>query len=699
LPGTLVVALVGTVLLSRVTAAEPPNLRAIDVKSNPHAMLRNCLRDEMRPHFEARREAVKAIDTPEQFAERRQKLRDDLFRINGAFPEKTPLKPAVVGKLERDGYVIEKVIYQSRPGVYVTANLYLPKSASATSRVPGVLIPCGHSANGKAAEAYQSAAISLALNGMAVLIYDPIGQGERVQLLGTDGKPHAGSTTEHTLTAVGGWLVGTGTAHYRIWDGIRSLDYLASRPEIDPERLGCTGNSGGGTLTSYLMAFDDRIQAAAPSCYLTTLERLFDTIGPQDGEQNFPGQVALGIDHADYIALRAPRPTLMCVATQDYFDIDGAWTTFREAKALYGLLGHAERMDLFEYDDKHGFSKPRRQAAMRFLRRWLVGKDDNPEEPAHVLSTDAELQCTKTGQVLRDFDDAVSIFQVTAKIAKPLAAKRTELWKDPAAALAEARRLSGVRTHDDPEARPVAAKLIRSITADETKGARLAGPVDVLQLEWPTRKVPSSDKRPTEVPLPALLFKPTVEAKSARRPAIVWVSSEGKEADIAADGPIATLVSEGKLVLNLDVRGWGETSSVADAAKNRDVWFGGDFASSMLAIHLNRPLVGQRAEDVIAAVMWLATRDDVDPEAIEVVGVKHAGPVVLHAAAFEPRIRAVTTIRSIRSWSDVVEEPAGKNQLQNVVPFALHAYDLPDLVQTIAPRKVTIIDSVNPRGD
>ncbi len=389
----------------------------------------------------------------------------------------------------------------------------------------------------------------------------------------------------------------------------------------------------------------------------------------------------------------------MCVATQDYFDIDGAWATFREAKGIYGMLGHAERMDFFEFNDKHGFSKPRRQAAMRFLRRWLVGKDDNPEEPALVLSTDAELQCTKSGQVLRDFDDAASIFQVTAAIGKPLAAKRANLWKNPQAALAEARRLSGVRTPDDPDIRPVAAKLIRSVTADQAQGARLAGPVDVLQVEWSVRKVPSYDKRMTEVPLPALLFKPSVEAKSLRRPAVVWVSSEGKEADVAIDGPIAKLLSEGKLVLSLDVRGWGETSSVVDAAKNRDAWFGGDFPSSMLAIHLNRPLVGQRAEDVIAAVKWLATRDDVDPEAIEVVGVRHAGPVVLHAAAFEPRIKAVTTIRSIRSWIDVVEEPAGKNQLQNVVPFALQTYDLPDLVKAISPRKVEAVDSVTPRGE
>ena len=167
------------------------------------------------------------------------------------------------------------------------------------------------------------------------------------------------------MVGIGSLLVGRSTATYRIWDGIRSLDYLGSRPEIDAKRLGCTGCSGGGTLTSYLMALDDRIVCAAPSCYLTTLEKLFATIGPQDAEQNIPGQVAFGMEHADYLTLRAPRPTLMCVATQDFFDIGGAWTTFREATGIYGILGHSERVNLAEYNTGHGYPKPQREAITR----------------------------------------------------------------------------------------------------------------------------------------------------------------------------------------------------------------------------------------------------------------------------------------------------------------------------------------------
>src|SRR5262249_8226031 len=295
------------------------------------------------------------------------------------------------------------------------------------------------SANGKAAEAYQRACILMAKNGLAVLCYDPIGQGERIQLLTREGKPAIpGSTSEHTMAGVGALLVGRNTASYRIWDGIRSLDYLASRPEVDPSRLGCTGNSGGGTLTAYLMALDERIVAAAPSCYITSLERLFATIGPQDAEQNITGHVAFGMEHADYVTMRAPRPTLICVGTQDYFDINGAWTTFREAKLLYGVLGHGERVDLFEFNDKHGFSQPRREAAMRWMRRWLLNKDDAPVEGDFPIFKDAELQCTRTGQVLEDFRGK-SVFDLNAERAAELAAQRPALERREL--LAHVRRL------------------------------------------------------------------------------------------------------------------------------------------------------------------------------------------------------------------------------------------------------------------
>jgi cephalosporin-C deacetylase-like acetyl esterase len=642
-------------------------------------LLENYLIEQLRPHFAARRAEVAAITTPEEFYARQEKVRELLFKINGKFPERTPLNPQTTGKIQRDGYTIEKVIYESRPGHHITANLYLPDNR--TGKVPGVLVPCGHSTNGKGSAAYQSISISLAQHGMAALCYDPIGQGERHQLLDPLGKPSAPGTTEHTLTGVGGWLVGQGTANYRIWDGIRSIDYLVSRPEIDAERIGCTGNSGGGTLTSYLMAFDPRILAAAPSCYLTTLERLFDTIGPQDAEQNFPGQVALGIDHPDYVALRAPKPTLICVATRDYFDIDGAWQNFRENKLIYGTLGHGERVDLFEYNDTHGFSLPRRQAAMRFLRRWLLEKDDNPDEREMQISTDEELQCTRTGEVLADFPDGVSVFDLNAQKSGQLAQMRASQFASRTndELLATVRQVAAIGDLGGqvPQVRTLGTVLIE---ADSEFG--WDGSMQKLVL---TRK--------GDVPVPAMLFRPKT-AQTGVHPAVIYVSSEGKSAD--ATGAVSKLAADGKLVLSLDLRGYGETAG--NVRRARGGYFGTDFKTALLALHLNRPLLGQRVEDVLSALNYLASRDDVDGSRIELVGVGGCGPVALHAAALDDRIAQVTLRRSIDSWAEVASTPLARDQLTNVIPFVLEHYDLPDLVKAIEPRKVIIQDRVDPTG-
>ena len=336
-------------------------------ESPPGNRLYAYLEAQAREHFEARRKAVASLRTPGDVASRREDLRAKFRMALGEMPaEKAPLNGRTLGRQARDGYAVERVVYESRPGHHVTANFYIPDGPGP---FPGVLVPCGHSLNGKAAETYQRHLSSWRGTAWRRSATIRSARGSESQLLDERGRPAIqGPTTEHTMAGIGAWLVGRSIAGHMVWDGLRSLDYLAGRPEVDAMRLGCTGNSGGGTLTAYLMALDDRIAAAAPSCYITSLERLFATIGPQDAEQNIVGQVALGIEHADYVTMRVPRPTLLCVGTRDFFDIDGSWATFREAKKLYGIAGHGERVDLFESDEPHGFTRPRREAAMRWLR-------------------------------------------------------------------------------------------------------------------------------------------------------------------------------------------------------------------------------------------------------------------------------------------------------------------------------------------
>ena len=283
---------------------------------------------------------------------------------------------------------------------------------------------------------------------MAALVFDPIDQGERGQRLGEDGWPKLGGTRAHSMAGVGAMLLGRNTARFEIWDGMRAINYLQSREDIDPKRIGCAGNSGGGTQTAYFMALDDRIQCAAPSCYITSLRRLTDTIGPQDAEQNIHGQIARGMDHADYIIMRAPKPTLLCCATRDFFDIQGAWDSFRQAKRVYTRLGLPEGVDLVETDEEHGWTAELRSGTARWMRRWLLNTNAPLTGQECVILTDEEAQCTEQGQVLL-LDGARSVYDLNAEIEAGYAAGRAALWSgDAAAALARVREIADIRPLD-----------------------------------------------------------------------------------------------------------------------------------------------------------------------------------------------------------------------------------------------------------
>jgi dienelactone hydrolase len=190
----------------------------------------------------------------------------------GPEPERTPLNPRVTGTVEHDAYTIEKVIFESRPGMLVTANLYIPKGRPFP--LPGVVGTCGHSDNGKAEAAYQSFSQGLARQGYVVLIYDPIGQGERLQYVNEKLGSRIGvGVYEHLYAGNQQMLVGEFFGSWRAWDGIRALDYLLTRKEVDPKHVGVTGNSGGGTMTTWLCGVEQRWTMAAPSCFVTTFRR------------------------------------------------------------------------------------------------------------------------------------------------------------------------------------------------------------------------------------------------------------------------------------------------------------------------------------------------------------------------------------------------------------------------------------------
>ena len=629
------------------------------------------LLDQCQKALARRKETYESLKTDIQISVYQQRLKMFFRRQIGEFPERTPLKPEVLGVEQRDGYRFEKVIYQSRPGHYVTAHLYLP---DAKEPCPGVLLACGHERSGKAA--YQHLGISLAKNGIAALCYDPISQGERGQLPFNIGPNRSSSTYGHMMLTTGSILLGRNAAHYRIWDGMRSLDYLTSRPEIDPKLIGCSGNSGGGTMTAYLMALDDRIAVAAPSCYLTSFERLLATIGPQDAEQNIFGQVAFGMNHADYMIMRAPKPTLMCTATDDFFDIDGAWDTFRQAKRIYTRMGFAERVDFIEADEKHGFTVLLRTGVLRWMRRWLGGIDTPAVEPPIVPLAEEQIRCLPDGEVM-NLPGAKSVYDFNIDLEKQLAKKRQKFWQntDRDKAVAEIRRITGIRPLDK-------------------TGGITAGRVATLDRNGYTieKLVLTPDGRP--VAMPALLFKPN-EADGGK---VLYLHGLGKDIEAGPGGEIIRLVMEGKTVLAVDMPGIGELAPAEKAKWGGMV--GPEWKDCFLAYLSGRPMLTLRAEDIGACARLLGSNSaGNNTSGVDLIAVGKIGPPALHAAAVEPDLFASVKVRrSLVSWSQVIGQKLNQGQFSNAVHGALEVYDLPDLAGLVGKDKIEITDPIDAMG-
>jgi hypothetical protein len=613
----------------------------------PEAMLDTYLDGLAFAALDRRQAAYEALKTPADIQAYQTRLRSFFVQQLGGFPERTPLKARVVGQVQGDGYRIEKVIYESLPGFPVTANLYLPATPPP---YPAVLFSCGHSANGKAIETYQLACALMARHGLAVLSYDPVGQGERLQYVPDGTKPLYGPTQEHHLLGLRCRLVGVELARFFIWDGMRGIDYLQTRPDIIADRIGATGNSGGGTLTSYLMALDDRITCAAPSCYLTGFRRLLQTIGPQDYEQNIYGQIEGGLDHADYVLLRAPKPTLMCVATHDFFDIQGAWDIFRQAKRIYTRLGAPESVDLVEADEKHGFSLRLREGATRWLRRWLTGTDAPVRETAIKLPDEKSLLCTAEGQVLR-VPGVRSLFDVLAEHEGRFRPRRPTT--------AAIRQAAGIRTMATlPAVRP-------EKTGDVTWQGR-AGERVILSYDsglW----------------LSALHFP--AGSGTASSATILYLPDGGKKAGVEKGG-LGKLLRDGSRVLTFDLPGLGEMR--AAAASGPTASDAADRRQAQKALLLGRNLVALRAEAILLGLRFLGA-----PGGVRLVCGQEAAIAALHAAAVEPALFSSVELPVPPSgWAEFVRTPTLTLAAGAVVPRALMTYDLPDLLPLIPTGKL-----------
>ena len=619
-----------------------------------------------------REKAISEINSLAGWQSWQKKTKETLMDIVGPFPEKNPLNPKVVRILKKDTYRVEHIVFESQPQFYVTSSMFIPNGIK--GKAPVVIYVSGHSDDGYRSAAYQQVIINLVKKNFIVFAFDPVGQGERYEYWDAKASKSTvgGPTKEHSYPGAQAFISGSSEARYMIWDGIRAVDYLLTRKEVDPARIGITGRSGGGTQSSYISAMDERIYAAAPECYLTNFTRLFETIGPQDAEQNMFNAIVRGIDHPDYLLVRAPKPALMITTTRDMFSIQGVRETEKEVARIYKAYGKEEFFGRTEDDAPHASTKKNREAMYAFFQKHL-NNSGSPEDLEVTMLSKEETQVTTTGQVSTSLMGE-TVFSLnrreTEKLVAKLQASRADISKHTMEVVNAAKKLSGYQEPSENSEPFFAGRIQKESYVIEKYFTRGEG----------------------DYVIPYLLMIPDKKNNKA----LIYLHPSGKLTEASAGGEIEWFVKNGFTVLAPDLIGVGE---MGPGNFKGDAFFEGiSYNVWFLSMHLGRSIVGVRAGDVNRLVNLLTKTTG----ASEIYGFarQEMVPVLLHAAAFNPLITRVALIKPFSSYQTIVMNRLySPSLIPATVPGALKAYDLADLAASLAPRKLMIADITDGMGN
>ena len=603
---------------------------------------------------ERRRTRWSQVKTEADLLKLRAELKASVLQMIGGLPtEKTELKATITGRVQRNGYHIDKLIYQSLPGLYVTALVYVPENGEAH---PAVLVPAGHAANGKIH--YQDLCQRLVLRGYLVISWDPVGQGERSQFWDAKAKRSRYNLicAEHAVMGNLAYLAGANLARWEVWDGMRAVDYLLTRPDVDPERISITGTSGGGFQTALLGALDDRIKVVIPSCYITELpmrveNRIF--VDPDsDPEQDLFGFIAKGVDHAGLLLMMYPRPVMVATAALDFFPVQGAHKSYAEVRLFYDRFGHGDRLGFAESYNTHQYSLHNQEAALEFLDRFNKMPIRHGLPPVSVLDDDV-LHVTKSGQVTVDYPDARSLSSYIAKYSAEQGAHRQK----PLAQL--------YQSELDPEISSWKVERYTGVTPSRGVGWESAGNETFGSIHIERYLLHHS----IYLEMPVLRF---YRNGGSPRGTLLWLRVASKAGE--KDWPeLHRLLDEGYEVFSFDFRGLGETKMNYRAISPDDPGLAqGDFdhayvnpLSSVMADYVynsiltGRPYFLQMMDDIKIAELFMrgiSTNASNQPMIFAADGEGYS--VAARFREIDPTVRLLPTTAPgpVLSWQTIVAQ-------------------------------------------
>jgi cephalosporin-C deacetylase-like acetyl esterase len=617
---------------------------------------------------ELRRARWSQVKTEDDLLRLRAELRRSVLEMIGGLPsEKTPLHVVETGRISAGGFHIEKIIFQSLPGLYVTALVYVPENGEKVH--PAILVTAGHAANGKIH--YQELCQRLVKRGYLVISWDPIGQGERSQFWDAKEKKSRYNLicAEHAVMGNLAYLAGTSLARWEVWDGMRTLDYLLTRTDVDPHRINLTGTSGGGFQAALLGALDERIQVVIPSCYITSLpmrvaNRVF-TDPDSDPEQDLYGFLSKGVDHAGLLLMRYPRPVMVAAVALDFFPIEGAFKSYSEARTFYERFGHADRIGFSESYDSHQYSLKNQEAALAFLDRFN-GMPLQHGLPSVTVFGDSDLRVTQSGQVSTDFPDAQPLLTFIAKYSddhrqdQQTLANLYRIEQDPGISSWTVSQYTG----------SVSSREVRS----EALGSSAAGSarIDRYLLHHSTY---------LQMPL---LHIHDDQIKS--RGTVIWLSIRGKATD--KDWPqIAKLLSEGYEVYSFDFRGLGESrmnyrSRSPDDPNlvkgNLDQAYFSPLSGVLADYTYNSLLTGrpyflQMMDDLKIAELFIRSQNSPSHLPVTIFAISETYGLAMRFSEIDPEIRVLADSNATSvNWSAFVTQGQEQWPIAYLLPFGAY---------------------------
>ena len=605
-------------------------------------MMQGFFEQQVKKVYEQREADLTAIKTGEDALKYVKRCRQVIRSLYPMPSTGGPANAESVGLIEHNTYRIEKLIFDSRPGLKVTANLYVP---AGTGPFPCILFACGHAAAGKAEIRYQLFCAGAAQKGFLVLAYDPISQGEREQFTGVDGI--RGCVSEHIVLGAKMSLLGDYFGSWRAYDGIRALDVLLERPEADPSRVGMTGNSGGGTMTTILTALEDRLTMAAPSCFINTYRRNLKNELPADTEQTPPGILAAGYELYDHLTAAAPRPTLICSKDDDYFDPRGSLEAYSFLSRIYSLLGRPEDIQRVTAPGPHGFDLELREAVYDFFARHAGLKID-PAEPEIETHSPGELSCSKGNLRSRhvvSFVRDLSNLQKTQRSGFSSKKLRELLaYPDLPDTLADHRIL-----------RPIDGYSRIAVETEEGVFAVVSyRPFDGFEF-----RLPATDT--------TVLYLPNLDEKPA---------------------------DDGSSVLTVSTRGSGESIYDTCGAGEYLEFYDSDYMYSAYSWMLGFPLAGRKVYDLLRVIQLLRNSGC---GTFEICGRGCGALIAIYAAPFIPDLTKLKIEGCFGALEEIVNTDLSRWPQSVLVPGMLEYMDLPDITANLEKRcEVEIRNPIGP---